>query len=119
MIGSLLYLMATRPDIQFAVCMCARFQASPRSSHRTAVKHILRYLRYTPELGLWYSSGSTLVLLGFSDADHVGFQVDRKSTSGTCQFLGKSLVSWSFRKQNCVSLSTTEAEYIAAASCCS
>ncbi|WVZ58723.1 LOW QUALITY PROTEIN: hypothetical protein U9M48_008963 [Paspalum notatum var. saurae] len=97
-IGSLLYLTATRPDIQFAVCLCARYQASPRTSHRQAVKRIFR---------------------GFLDADHAGCRIDRKSTSGTCQLLGTFLVSWSSRKQASVSLSTTEAEYIAAASCCS
>ncbi|WVZ53232.1 LOW QUALITY PROTEIN: hypothetical protein U9M48_004204 [Paspalum notatum var. saurae] len=105
MIGSLLYLTATRPDIQFA--------ASPRTSHRQAVKRIFRYLKFTPELGLWYSSGSSLSLRGFSDADHAGCRIDRKSTSGTCQLLGTSLVSWSSRKQASVSLSTTEAD------CCS
>ncbi|WVZ80794.1 hypothetical protein U9M48_028245 [Paspalum notatum var. saurae] len=110
MIGSLLYLTATRPDIQFTV--------SPRTSHRQAVKRIFKYLKFTPELGLWYS-GYSLSLTGFSDADHAGCRIDRKSTSGTCQLLGTSLVSWSFRKQASVSLSTTEAEYIAAASCCS
>ncbi|WVZ52784.1 hypothetical protein U9M48_003806 [Paspalum notatum var. saurae] len=119
MIGSLLYLTATRPDIQFAVCLCACYQASPRISHLQAVKRIFRYLKFTPELGLWYSSGSSLSLRGFSDAHHVGCRIDRKSTSGTCQLLGTSLVSWSSRKQASVSLSTTEAEYIAAASCCS
>ncbi|WVZ93313.1 LOW QUALITY PROTEIN: hypothetical protein U9M48_039301 [Paspalum notatum var. saurae] len=112
MIGSLLYLTATRPDIQFAVCLYARYQASPRTSHRQAVKRIFRYLKFPPELGFWYSSG-------FSDADHADCQIDRKSTSGTCQLLGTSLVSWSSRKQASVSLSTTEEEYIAAASCCS
>ncbi|WVZ76888.1 hypothetical protein U9M48_024810 [Paspalum notatum var. saurae] len=111
MISSLLYLTATRPDIQFAVCLCARYQASPRTSHRQAVKRIFRYLKFTPELGLWYSSGSSLSLRGFSDADHAGCRIDRKSTSGTCQLLGTSLVSWSSRKQACVSLSTTEAEF--------
>ncbi|WVZ63968.1 hypothetical protein U9M48_013556 [Paspalum notatum var. saurae] len=118
MIGSLLYLTATRPDIQFAVCLCARYQASPRTSHRQAVKRIFRYMKFTPELGLWYSSGSSLSLRGFSDADHAGCWIDRKSTSGTCQLLGTSLVSWSSRKQASVALSTTEAEYIAAANCC-
>ncbi|WVZ58761.1 LOW QUALITY PROTEIN: hypothetical protein U9M48_008993 [Paspalum notatum var. saurae] len=93
--------------------------ASPRTSHRQAVKRIFRYLKFTLELGLWYSSGSSLFLKGFSDADHAGCRIDRKSTSGTCQLLGTSLVSWSSRKQASVSLSTTEAEYIAAASCCS
>ncbi|WVZ84841.1 LOW QUALITY PROTEIN: hypothetical protein U9M48_031828 [Paspalum notatum var. saurae] len=76
-------------------------------------------MKFTPELGLWYSSGSSLSLRGFSDADHAGCRIDRKSTSGTCQLLGTSLVSWSSRKQVSVSLSTTEAEYNAAASCCS
>ncbi|WVZ84479.1 LOW QUALITY PROTEIN: hypothetical protein U9M48_031509 [Paspalum notatum var. saurae] len=112
MIGSLLYLTATRPDIQFAVCLCARYQASPRTSHRQAVKRIFRYLKFTPELGLWYSSGSSLSLRGFSDADHAGCRIDRKSTSGTCQLFGTSL-------QASVALSTTEAEYVAVASCCS
>ncbi|WVZ53075.1 hypothetical protein U9M48_004062 [Paspalum notatum var. saurae] len=119
MIGSLLYLTATRPDIQIAVCLCARYQASPRTSYRQAMKRIFRYLKFTPELGLWYFTGSSLSLRGFSDADHAGCRIDSKSTSGTCQLLGTSLVSWSSRKQASVALSTTEAEYIAAASCCS
>jgi hypothetical protein len=119
MIGSLLYLTATRPDIQFSVCLCARFQVSPRTSHRQAVKRIFRYLRHTPDFDLWYSASSSLALHGFSDADFAGCRLDRKSTSGTCQFLGSSLVSWSSRKQSSVAQSTTEAEYGAAASCCS
>jgi hypothetical protein len=84
MIGSLLYLTATRPDIQFSVCLCARFQASPRTSHRQAAKRIFRYLRHTPDFGLWYSASSSLALNGFSDADFAGCRLDRKSTSGTC-----------------------------------
>ena len=119
MIGSLLYLTATRPDIQFAVCLCARYQASPRVTHKAAVQRIFRYLTFTPEFGLWYSAGSTLYLRGFADADYGGCRIDRKSTSGTCQFLGTSLVSWSSRKQSSVATSTTEAEFVAAASCCS
>jgi hypothetical protein len=101
------------------VCLCARSQASPRTSHRQVVKLIFRYLQYTPELGLGYSVSSSLSLLGFSDANFAGCRVDRKLTSGTCQFLGSSLVSWSSRKQSSVAQSTTEAEYVAAASCCS
>ncbi|WVZ97132.1 hypothetical protein U9M48_042687 [Paspalum notatum var. saurae] len=113
MIGSLLYLTATRSDIQFAVCLCARYQASPWTSHRQAVKRIFRYLKFTTELGLWYSSeGSQMLTM-------LGCRIDRKSTSGTCQLLRTSLVSWSSRKQASVALSTTEAEYVAAASCCS
>jgi hypothetical protein len=119
MIGSLLYLTATRPDIQCSVCLWARFQASPRTSHRQAVKQIFRYLRHTPDFGLWYSTSSSLAFHCFSDADFAGCQLDRKATSRSCQFLGSSLVSWSSRKQSSVAQSTTEAEYVAAASCCS
>jgi hypothetical protein len=82
MIGSLLYLTATRPDIQFSVCLCACFQASPRASHQQAVKQIFRYLRHTPDFGLWYSMSSSLALHGFSDADFAGCRLDRKSTFG-------------------------------------
>jgi hypothetical protein len=119
MIRSLLYLKATRPDIQFSVCLCARFQASPRTSHRQAVKRIFRYLRHTPDFGLWYSASCSLALHGSSDAEFVGCRLDRKSTSGTCQFWGSSLVSWFSRKQSSVAQSTTEAKYVVAASCCS
>jgi hypothetical protein len=119
MIGSLQYLTATRPDIQFSVCLCACFQASPRTSHRQAVKRIFKYLRHTPNFGLWYSVSSSLSLHKFSDANFAGCRLDRKSTSGTCQFLGSTLVSWSSRKQSSVSQSTTEAEYVVVASCCS
>jgi hypothetical protein len=116
-IGSLLYLTATRLDIQFSVCLCARFQASPRTSHWQAVKRIFRYLRHTTDFGLWYSASSSLALHGFSDADFAGCRLDRKSTSRACQFLGSTLVSWSSRKQSSVAQPTTEAEYVATASC--
>ncbi|KAJ9545159.1 hypothetical protein OSB04_024866 [Centaurea solstitialis] len=119
MIGSLLYLTATRPDIMFATCFCARFQANPKESHLAAVKRILRYLKGTPELGLWYPTDSSFELISFTDSDYGGCKLDRKSTSGSCQFLGDKLVSWTSKKQNCVSTSTAEAEYVAAASCCS
>jgi hypothetical protein len=92
MIVSLLYLTVTRPDIQFAVGLCARFQTSPRSSHRMTVQRVFRYLKHTPEFRIWYSASSSLDLVGFSDADFVGCGIDRKSTSGTCVFLGSSLV---------------------------
>ena len=118
MIGSLLYLCASRPDIMLSVCMCARFQADPKDIHRTAVRRILRYLIHTSGFGLWYPKGAPFELIGYSDSDYAGCKVDRKSTSGTCQFLGRSLVSWSSKKQNSVALSTAEAEYIAAGSCC-
>jgi hypothetical protein len=118
MIGSLLYLTASRPDIMFSVCMCARFQAAPKKCHLTAVKRIMRYLKYSPNIGLWYPKGAQFDLVGFSDSDYAGCKVDRKSTSGGCQLIGRSLVSWSSKKQNSVALSTAEAEYISAGSCC-
>jgi hypothetical protein len=94
MIGSLLYLCASRPDIMLSVCMCARFQAVHKEVHLRAVKRILRYLVHTPKFGLWYPKGSTFDLIGYSDADWAGCKIDRKSTSGTCQFLGRSLPPW-------------------------
>jgi hypothetical protein len=101
-----------------SVCMCARFQANPKECHLMDVKRIFRYLVHTPNLGLWNPKGSTIDLLGYSDSDYAGGKVDRKSTTRTCQFLGRSLVSWSSKKQNSVALSTTEAEYVAAGACC-
>jgi hypothetical protein len=118
MIGSLLYLCPSRPDIMLSVCMCARFQANPKECHLMAVKRIFRYLVHTPNLGLWHPKGSTFDLLGYSDSDYAGCKVDRKSTTETCQFLGRCLVSWSSKKQNSVALSTVEAEYVAAGACC-
>ncbi|XP_073057005.1 secreted RxLR effector protein 161-like [Primulina eburnea] len=118
MIGSLLYATASRPDIMFSVCLCARFQSCPKESHLFALKRIFKYLSNTPNLGLWYSKNSFFDLKAYCDADFGGYKVDRKSTSGTCFFLGNCLVSWFSKKQNCVALSTTEAEYMAAGSCC-
>ena len=118
MIGSLLYLCASRPDIVLSVGVCARYQAAPKESHLMAVKRIFRYLVHTPFYGLWYPQGSTFALCGYTDSDWAGDKDDRKSTSGACQFLGRSLVCWSSKKQNCISLSTAEAEYVAAASAC-
>ena len=118
MIGSLLYLTASRPDIMFSVCMCARFQANPMESHLIAIKRILRYLKHTPSIGLWYPKGANFELCGYSDSDYVGCKIDRKSTSEGCHLLGRSLVSWTSKKQNSVALSTAEAEYIAAEACC-
>ncbi|KAI3707500.1 hypothetical protein L6452_26084 [Arctium lappa] len=119
MIGSLMYLTASRPDIMFAVCVCARFQVRPKQSHFQAVKRIFRYLKGQPRLGLWYPHDSPFDLLAYSDSDLGGANLDRKSTSGGCQFLGARLVSWQYKKQTTVSTSTTKVEYIAAASCCS
>jgi hypothetical protein len=118
MIGSLLYLCASRPDIMLSVCMCARYQSNPKECHLVVIKRILRYLVSTPCFGIWYPKGSTFDLIGYSDSNYAGCKVDRKSTSGTCQFLGRSLVSWSSKKQTFVALSTVEAEYVAAGQCC-
>ena len=118
MIGNLLYVTASRPNVMFSVCMCARFQASPRESHLKATKRILRYLKHTQNVGLCYPKGAKFELVGYSDSDYVECKVERKSTSGTCQLLGRSLVSWSSKKQNSVALSTAEAEYIYVGSCC-
>ncbi|XP_062104243.1 uncharacterized protein LOC133815415 [Humulus lupulus] len=118
MIGSLLYLTASRPDILFSVGLCARYQSCPKESHLSVVKRIFRYLIGTMNLGLWYPKNSNFEIISYSDADFAGCKSDRKSTSGTCHFLGNSLVSWFSKKQNSVALSTTEAEYIAAGSCC-
>ncbi|GJW66176.1 putative ribonuclease H-like domain-containing protein [Tanacetum coccineum] len=118
MIGSLMYLTASRPDIMFAVCACSRFQVTPKSSHLSAVKRIFRYLKGKPKLGLWYLKESSFDLDSYSDSDYDRPNLDRKSTTGGCQFLGRRLISWQCKKQTIVATSTTEAEYVAAASCC-
>jgi hypothetical protein len=118
MIEFLLYLCAFRPDIMLSVCMCARFHAAPKDCHLRTVKRIMRYIVLTPKLGQWYPKGSRFELLGYSNADYARCKVDRKSTSETCQFLGRSLVSWSSKKQNSVALSTAEVKYVTASSCC-
>ena len=98
MIGSLLYLTASRSDIMFATCLCARFQADPRDIHLVAVKRILRYLKGTPNLGIWYPRESGFNLHGYTYSDYAGSVVDRKCTSGRCQFLGSRLISWYSKK---------------------
>jgi hypothetical protein len=117
-IGSLLYMTASRLDVMFSVCMCARFQASPTESHLKATKRILRYLKHTQNIGLCYPKGANFELIGYSNSDYAGCKVETKNTSGTCQLLGRSFVSWSSKKQNSVTLSTVEAEYISVGSCC-
>ena len=119
MIGSLMYLTASRPDIMFAVCLCARFQADPKESHMIAVKRILRYLKGKPKLGLWYPSDGGLDLISYTDSDYGGCNQNRKSTTGGCQLLGGRLVSWQCKKQTSVAVSSCEAEYVVAGSCCS
>ncbi|GJR55431.1 putative ribonuclease H-like domain-containing protein, partial [Tanacetum coccineum] len=118
MIGSLMYLTASRPDIMFAVCACSRFQVTPKTSHLNAVKRIFKYLKGKPNLGLWYPRESPFDLEAYSDSDYAGANLDRKSITGGCQFLGRRLISWQCKKQTIVATSTIEAEYVAAASCC-
>ncbi|KAI3706163.1 hypothetical protein L1987_76421 [Smallanthus sonchifolius] len=118
MIGSLMYLTASRPDIIFTVCLCARFQAAPKISHLQAVKRIFRYLKGAPRLGLWYSKNDKFNLYAYTDSDYGGCNLGKNSTSGGCQFLEGRLISWQCKKQTCVSTSTAEAEYIATSSCC-
>ncbi|GJY85282.1 putative ribonuclease H-like domain-containing protein [Tanacetum coccineum] len=117
MIGSLMYLTASRPDIMFAVCACARFQVTLKISHLHAVKRIFRYLKGQLKLGLWYPKDSPFDLEAYSDSDYAGTSLDRKSTTTGCQFLGKRLISWQCKKQTIVANLTTEAEYVAAANC--
>ncbi|GJU25109.1 retrovirus-related pol polyprotein from transposon TNT 1-94 [Tanacetum coccineum] len=118
MIGSLMYLTASRPDLVFAVCMCARYQSKPTKKHLEAVKRVFRYLQGTINMGLWYLKDTAMALTAYADADHAGCQDTRRSTSGSAQFLGDKLVSWSSKKQTSTSISSTEAEYIAMSGCC-
>ncbi|GJY44459.1 putative ribonuclease H-like domain-containing protein [Tanacetum coccineum] len=118
MIGSLMYLTASRPDIMFVVCTYARHQVTPKECHLHAVKRIFRYLKGHPMLGIWYFKESLFDLVAYSDSDYDGDNHDRKSTTGGCQFLGRRLISWQYKKQTIMANSITEAEYMVAASCC-
>ncbi|GKB35701.1 uncharacterized mitochondrial protein-like protein, partial [Tanacetum coccineum] len=118
MIGSLMYLTASRPDIMFVVCACARFQVTPKVSHLHAVKRIFRYLKGQPKLGLWYPMDSPFDLEAFSDSDYTEVSLDTKSITRGCQFLSKRLISWQCKKQTIFANSITEAEYVVAANCC-
>ncbi|GJX70348.1 putative ribonuclease H-like domain-containing protein [Tanacetum coccineum] len=117
MIGSLMYLTASRPDIMYAVCVCSHFQVTSKTSHLNVVKRIFKYLKGKPHLDLWYPRELPFDLEAFSDSDYGGSNLDRKSTTGGCQFLGQRLISWQCKKQTIVATSTTEAEYVAAANC--
>ncbi|GKA80701.1 uncharacterized mitochondrial protein-like protein, partial [Tanacetum coccineum] len=117
MIGSLMYLTSSRPDIMFLVCACSRFQVQPKVSHLNAVKRIFRYLKGQPKLDLWYPKDSPLISEAFSDSDYAGASLDRKSITGDCKFLGSRLISWQCKKQTVMANSTTKAEYIAASHC--
>nr|GEW44023.1 uncharacterized mitochondrial protein AtMg00810-like [Tanacetum cinerariifolium] len=118
MIGALMYLTSSRPNIVHATCLCARYQAKPTDKHLKEVKRIFHYLQGTINTGLWYSKDSGFELTGFSDADYAGCKETFKSTSGGAQFLGEKLVSWSSKKQDCTALSTTEAEYVSLSAFC-
>ncbi|GJY84563.1 hypothetical protein Tco_0497939 [Tanacetum coccineum] len=118
MIGGLLYLTASRPNIMFSVCLCARFQEDPQTSHLEAVKRIFRYIKGTTHLGLWYPKGTGVETIVYADSDHAGDYVDRKSTSGVCIFMGCCLTSWFSKKQTALAISTTEAEYVFAGKAC-
>nr|GEV64851.1 retrovirus-related Pol polyprotein from transposon TNT 1-94 [Tanacetum cinerariifolium] len=117
MIGALMYLTSSRPDIVHATCLCARYWAKPTKKHLKEVKRIFCYLRGTINTGLWYTKDSGFELTGFSDADYAGCKDTFKSTSGGAQFLGEKLVSWSLKKQDCTALSTAKAEYVSLFAC--
>nr|GEW76341.1 uncharacterized mitochondrial protein AtMg00810-like [Tanacetum cinerariifolium] len=106
------------PDIMFATCMCARYQANPNEHHVSTIKRIFHYLKRTINSGLWYPKDSGFDLTAYSDANHAGCHLDRISTSVSVQFLGDKLVCWSSKKQNCVSISTAGSKYVAVSGCC-
>ncbi|GKF11810.1 retrovirus-related pol polyprotein from transposon TNT 1-94 [Tanacetum coccineum] len=118
MIGCLLYPTASRPDIMFSVCLCARFQEDPKTSHLEAVKRIFQYIKGTTHLGLWYPKRIVVDSAVYADSDHPGDYVDRKSTSSICTFVGCFLTSWFSKKQTALVISTTEAEYASAGKAC-
>jgi hypothetical protein len=115
-IGSLMYLMNTRPDICFSVNTLSQFPVEPRRVHLVAAKHVMRYLKGTIDYGLSYDGDHNFTLSGYPDGDWAGSVSDRKITSGCCFCLGSAMISWQSRKQSSISLSTAEAEYIAACS---
>lgn len=117
MIGSLMYLTATRPDLMYVVCLVSRYMSSPTELHLLVVKRVFRYLKGTTDLWVFYKRGGEEKLVGFTDSDYAGDLDDRKSTSGYVFVMNGGVVSWSSKKQPVVTLSTTEAEYIAAVAC--
>ncbi|XP_057828666.2 uncharacterized mitochondrial protein AtMg00810-like [Cryptomeria japonica] len=117
MVGSLLYLTASRPDLMQAVCLVSCYQSTPRQSHLNAVTRIFKYIQGTLDFGLWYPKHGDFTLIGYTDADWGGCIDDKRSTSGAAFFLGDQLVSWHSKKQDCVTLSIAESEYIAATAC--
>ncbi|KAL9295969.1 putative RNA-directed DNA polymerase [Arabidopsis thaliana] len=117
LVGSLMYLTVTRPDLMYGVCLISRFMSNPRMSHWLAAKRILRYLKGTVELGIFYRrrKNRSLKLMAFTDSDYAGDLNDRRSTSGFVFLMASGAICWASKKQPVVALSTTEAEYIAAA----
>jgi hypothetical protein len=113
-IGSLMYLVNTRPDLCFAVNTLSQFMVEPKHVHWVAAKHVLRYLHGTVEFGLSYIQGDGVKLVSYSDVDWAGNSVDKKSTSGCCFSLGLGAISWFNRKHKSIALSSVEAEYMAA-----
>ncbi|GKA87768.1 hypothetical protein Tco_0809532 [Tanacetum coccineum] len=119
MVGSLMPLTASRPDIVHATCYCARYQARPTKNHLAAIKQIFRYLKNIIHIGLWYPKETGFELTAFLDSDHAGCLDTRKSTSGGIQFLcSDKLVSWSSKKKDCTSMSTAEVEYVSLSAYC-
>lgn len=116
LVGGLIYLSHTRPDISFSVGMVSRFMNSPTKHHYGAAKRILRYVAGTLDYGIWYTQVSEFKLIGFTDSDWAGSLDDRRSTSGYVFNFGSGAVTWSSRKQATTTLSSSEAEYIAATS---
>lgn len=119
LVGSLIYLTISRPDISYAVHIVSKFMQAPRHLHLSAVRRIIRYILGTPTCGLFFPTGSSLQLQAYSDADWAGCPDTRKSTTGWCMFLGEALISWKCKKQDSVSKSSTEAEYRAMSAACS
>ncbi|GJZ72594.1 retrovirus-related pol polyprotein from transposon TNT 1-94 [Tanacetum coccineum] len=118
MIGSLLYLTASRLNIMFSVCLCARFQENPKTTYLEAVKRIFRYIKGTTHLGLWYPKGTGIETIVYVDSDYADNYVDQKSTSGICTCMGCFLTSWFFKKQTAIAISMTEAEYVSIGKAC-
>ncbi|GJW66708.1 hypothetical protein Tco_0121132 [Tanacetum coccineum] len=118
MIGSLLYLTASRSDIMFSVCLCAHFQEDPKSSHLEVVKRTFRHIKETTHLGLWYPKGTGVETIVYANSDHVGDYVDRRSTSRVCTFMGCCLTSWFSKKHTALAISTAKAEYVSTRKAC-
>ncbi|PRQ43601.1 putative RNA-directed DNA polymerase [Rosa chinensis] len=116
-VGSLMYITASRPDLMFVVSLISRFMSQPTELHFQAAKRVLRYLKETVNYGIFYKKEGNNKLIAYTDSDYVGDLEDRKSTSGYVFMLSGGVVSWSSKKQPIVTLSTTEAEYVAAAAC--